>query len=453
MIKTFLKRHPVAQAVARRMIATVPYRLRLGANFFDWYALLLEAEEWDEARLAQRRQELLHGLLADVSRSSPYYAERLAGVSPRDAAERLDAYLPVMTRDEFRSNYARIRSRDPAGRLTAASTSGTTGNALQFFHTAADNQREWAAICHQWRRVGYDPLRSVRAEVRGLLTAPGIVQRFPESNMVRFSILDMGVEHVRHYADVSRSEGVEFLHGYPSALHLLARQVLEHGIRFPHIRGVMLASEMPYAHQLESIEAAFPTSRVIAHYGNAERTALGAWCEQRRTYHFIPLYSQVEIDADGCLVGTNYFNHVNPFIRYRMSDVVAGARDGRCPACGRFATPLVDEVSGRSEDYLYSPQKGWIPPAIVTYPLKSLRHIHEIQFYQDRPDVIELRYVPQGAADCTGEVEELVASFRQLLGGVDIVPVRHERFERGSSGKFKWIVSRLDLGRDAPRAS
>lgn len=444
MVKKLLKRHPTAQALARRMIAAVPYRLRLGANFFRWYALFLDAENWADTRVSQHRQDLLRSLLAEVSRSSEYYRVILAGVSIDDVAERPAAYLPVMTRDEFRANYARIRSSANSGRLSAASTSGTTGNALQFFHSADDNQREWAAICHQWRRVGYDPLRSVRAEVRGLLTAPGIVQRFPEMNMVRFSILDMNQEHVRHYADVCRAERVEFLHGYPSALHLMCRQVLDHGIQFPHIRGIMLASEMPYPHQLEVIAAAFPKSHIIAHYGNAERTALGAWCEARRSYHFMPLYSQVEIDADGCLIGTNYFNVVNPFIRYRMSDVVAGAKDGRCVQCGRLATPLVHEVSGRSEDYLFSPDKGWIPPAIVTYPLKSLRHIHEIQFFQDRPDRIELRYVPQGDGDYSQELHELVTNFQRLLGSVQISPVRHEGFERGSSGKFKWIVSQLD---------
>jgi phenylacetate-CoA ligase len=444
-LRQFIKKHPAIQVLSRKLIAAVPYRLRLGRNFFHWYALFLESESWSAERVAEFRHRLLADLLREVSASSPYYAELLGGVAPDTAARDIGAYLPVMGRDGFRSGYDRIRNHAYRGRLSAASTSGTTGNALQFFHSAEDNLREWAAICHQWRRVGYDPLRSIRAEFRGLLTQPGIVQHFPESRMIRFSILHMKEEHVRHYAQVCAADKVEFIHGYPSAIYLLAREIVARGIVFPKMRGIMLASEMPYQHQLDAIAAAFPDTPVIAHYGNAERVALGAWCERERSYHFLPLYSQVEVDpADGSLIGTNYFNTVNPFIRYRMSDIMLESREGACGSCGRLATPLVKEIGGRAEDYLFSPDKGWIPPAIVTYPLKSLRRIHEIQFYQEQPDRIELRYVPQGDGDCSAELDEIRRELAKILGSVEIVAVRRESFERGSTGKFKWIVSRLD---------
>jgi phenylacetate-CoA ligase len=444
-LRSLLRQSPAAQSLARRLLSAVPPRLRLGTHFFHWYALLLEAESWSDERIAQYRQQLLTRLLTEVALHSPYYQSLLAGLNLPEVASNPARYLPVMTREEFRSQYQRIRHASYRGKLSAGSTSGTTGNALQFFHPLEDNSREWAAICHQWRRVGYDPLTSVRAELRGMLTSPGIEQHFPEHRMIRFSIVDMKREHIRQYAQSCARQKVEFLHGYPSALYLLARAVLEDGIAFRGVRGIMLASEMVYPHQIETIEAAFPAAKLIAHYGNAERVALGAWCETTRACHMLPLYSHVEVDAaDGTLIGTNYFNTINPFIRYRMSDVLQDSASGRCPDCKRLATPLVGGIQGRAEDYLFSPDKGWIPPAVVTYPLKSLQKIHELQFYQHEPGRIELRYVALHGQDCSDELDDIRAGLLPLLGRVDIVPVQIEAFERGASGKFKWIVSTLE---------
>lgn len=450
-LRTLALSHPDVEALARRLLSWVPHRHRLGPVFAHWYSLLLTAEQWDDAQMEACQRGLLVDLMGKVAATNPYYRERLGSTPAATMANDLAAHLPVMTRSEFSGQYHRIRDPSFTAPVSMASTSGTSGNALQFAHARSDNRREWAAICHQWRRVGYDPFRSVRAEFRSLVPDGSIVQGFPDSNMLRCSILHLRAAHVRHYAQTCARAGVEFIHGYPSAIALLSGEMLASGIAFGGIRGIMLASEMVYAHQLDLIRAAFPQARLIAHYGNAERVGLGAWCEHEQTYHFLPLYAHVEVDPlDGALIGTNLFNTVNPFLRYRMSDVIAGARNTRCPSCGRIAMPLANAIEGRAEDYLFSPQRGWIPPAIVTYPLKALRRVNEMQFYQRVPDAVELRYTARTAAECTAEIDEVCRGLRKILGDVDIRPVRLEALERGRSGKLKWIVSELHAPGETP---
>lgn len=434
---------PGMELMARRAIATIPYRFRLGPTFFEWYQRFEEAEAWSFDQVAAFRRKLLTELLQDLKEKHPYYRHQLRDWNVNDAADNLAEALPVMSRDSFR---AIPSAPSLASRLSKASTSGTTGNALQFYHDADDNQREWAAICHQWRRVGYDPLKSRRAEFRGMVPPGRLVQKFPELNMLRCSILDLKPSAVRLYAEECRKNEVQFLHGYPSALDLLARTCLNEGIQFKGIRGIMLASEMVYPHQLRSIEEVFPGAHLIAHYGNAERIALGAWCETERVYHMLPLYSHVEVDSNGYLLGTNLFNRINPFIRYRMSDQVTLSEQTTCAACGRQADPLVLEIDGRAEDYLYSPVRGWIPPAIITYPLKNLKTVREIQLFQRVEDVVELRYCTDGTADGLSEVEEIAAGLGRILTGVRFELVHCDALGRGASGKLRWIVSELESG-------
>lgn len=291
-----------------------------------------------------------------------------------------------------------------------------------------------------------------------MVTERGGVLYLPRSNAVRFNIRDFSPAAVRRYADVIRREGIEFLHGYPSALSLLAQAVLEGTSSFPSPRAILLASEMVYAWQLAALERAFPDARIYAHYGCAERVVLAGWCERRRELHCIPEYSLVEVDAEnGEVVGTNLFNTVNAFVRYRTTDSAIGAVSCEpCPDCGRAYAPRLGGIGGRIEDYLFSPEHGWIPPAIVTYPLKSLDLIREIQVVQVSREAILVRYRAQGnagAAQLRSEEAGIRHGFLELLGMS--VGVRFERvddFERGPTGKFRWIVSKLERGPDGTGA-
>ncbi len=331
-------------------------------------------------------------------------------------------------------------------------TSGTTGKALQFFHTTEDHHREWAAICHQWSRVGYRPGQSRRVEFRGLTSPGNLVDHFPERNMIRCSILNLKGEHVSQYADIISKHDFEFYHGYPSALHLLARTVTDNGLKFPQPRAVLLASEEIYEWQLESIQQAFPDAKLFAHYGCAERTVLAGWCEHRREYHVLPQYSLVEIDPESSeIIGTNLHNSINAFIRYRMTDTVMNSDLEPCPDCGRPYLPRLIDLGGRSEDYLFSVEKGWIPPAIVTYPLKRLKAIKEIQFVQRERGTIIMRYTCHDGQDDSlfhTELDAIKTGLHQIFG--DRTAFKFERaddFPRTRSGKFKWIVSELDEAR------
>ena len=93
----------------------------------------------------------------------------------------------------------------------------------------------------------------------------------------------------------------EFLHGYPSAISLLAHWVLRQGLRGhgPCIKAALLGSEGCTPEQREVIEDAFQT-RVFSWYGHSERLILGGECQHTSDYHQFPDYGWLEIlDEDG----------------------------------------------------------------------------------------------------------------------------------------------------------
>jgi phenylacetate-coenzyme A ligase PaaK-like adenylate-forming protein len=446
-----IKKYPKVEGIARRLMATIPLSSRLGKEFWEWYAFYEESEYWSAEELLAFQIDCLQMLLSQLRKSSEFYSDRLSGIDIENikTAQEFRTLVPTLSRADFRDHYLALRSHNwDKQELTNSRTSGTTGMALQFFHHAKDDQREWAAICHQWKRVGYLPEKSRRVEFRALTTPGKIVDIFPDKNMIRCSILDLKPEHIRYYAGQIRENKMTFYHGYPSALYLLAVQICNAGIDFPRPEAILLASENVYDWQLDRIREAFPTSKIYAHYGCAERTVLAGWCEYRQVYHTLPQYALVEVDdTTSEVIGTNLFNNINGFVRYRMTDTVLEFAEDTCPDCGRAYTPRLLQLGGRTEEYLYSLQNGWISPAIVTYPLKTLMAIQEIQFVQKEMDALTIKFTirPQFALLLDDDLKQIEADVLRLFGlGMKFKFERVEDFERSPSGKFKWIICELD---------
>ena len=447
-----LKQNPALRATARRALSLVPLARRLGPEFWENYNFFEASQYWPHEQLADYQMQQLRKLLQELARTSEFYRRRLAGIDIEKLASLADfqAALPTLSRDEFRQNYAAIRSNEWSRQaVMKVQTSGTTGASAQFLFTRSSNRREWAAICHQWKRVGYEPGRSRRVEFRGLTTGGRLVEDCPDQNMFRCSILHLKEEHVRYYAEQIRARRGEFFHGYPSALYLLAQQIVEHRLDFPQPQALLLASEEVYDWQLARMEEAFPYAKIFAHYGCAERTVLAGWCEHRREYHVMPQYALVEVDpVNSEIIGTNLYNTVNGFVRYRTTDTVLRAEMTPCPDCGRAYLPRLIQLGGRSEDYLYSPERGWISPAIVTYALKSLTAIQEVQIVQDAPHTLRIRYrsgLAPSDARITAEQANIQRDLLHLLGReMRLQFEATDYFPRGVTGKFKWIISRID---------
>lgn len=139
---------------------------------------------------------------------------------------------------------------------------------------------------------------------------------------------------------------------------------------------------------------------------------------------------------------------MNGFVRYRMTDNVLEAKQEPCPDCGRPYTPRLIKLGGRSGDYLYSIQNGWIPPAIITIPMKVLQAIQETQLFQREKYEVVIRYTVRPQADVSmvkTDFGHIQAGLHRLFGNE--TKIRFERiddFPRGPTGKFKWIICELD---------
>jgi phenylacetate-CoA ligase len=264
-----------------------------------------------------------------------------------------------------------------------------------------------------------------------------------------FSTFHMSEQNLPRYVEEIRRSRLRFLEGYPSTLFILASHLRRRGEALP-MRAVFTSSETLHAVQRETIEAAFDC-KLFDFYGLAERVLFATECEAHTGKHIAEEFGVTEVvdregqpvppGKPGLLVGTSLHNLATPMLRYRTSDV-SRIEIAPCP-CGRTLRRISD-VTTKAEDIIVTPDGRMISPSILTHPFKPFDQIVMSQLVQERVDTLRVRVVPSSRFS-EQEQQSLLRALQERLGKemrIDLELVQD--IPREKSGKFRWVISRVD---------
>jgi phenylacetate-CoA ligase len=236
--------------------------------------------------------------------------------------------------------------------------------------------------------------------------------------------------------------------GYPSALAKVAAQAKARAQRLDDlgIRVAFVTSEMLYAHQRESIAAAFGC-KVANGYGGRDAGFIAHECPQGGLHisaedvivEIVGPGGNVLPDGEpGEIVITHLATSDFPFIRYRTGDVGVLAR-GAC-ACGR-GLPLLEAIQGRSTDFVIAADGTVMHGLALIYVLRDLPGIASFKIVQESRHRVRVQIVP--APELLPTIEARIREgFRARLGpGVEVDVERVEAIESDRSGKFRYVIS------------
>jgi phenylacetate-CoA ligase len=264
-------------------------------------------------------------------------------------------------------------------------------------------------------------------------------------NQLYLSSYHLAPNNAAAYVKALTDHKVTYVWGYASALTTLARDMLEQGLKPPHLRAVISNAEPLYAHQRDLITRAFGC-RVYDTYGMTEMACGASECEHG-SMHLWPdagFWEVLSDDSDtpvapgesGRLVCTGLINNDMPLIRYEVGDRVTLADPASVCSCGR-KLPILKSVEGRNDDTIITPNGrhvGRLDPVF-----KSNFPIVEAQVIQDAPDHLLVQIVP--APGCNSDTESaLIAALAERAEGMRIDVRRVSCIRRGPNGKFKSVL-------------
>jgi phenylacetate-CoA ligase len=313
--------------------------------------------------------------------SSPFYAERLRGVTVRTAADLPG--LPFTTKEELRDGQRREPPFGP--HLCAAPerlvrmhvTSGTTGEPVAVGFTQRDHEANSAVGGEAFRIAGLKPSDTVAHCLNYALYAGGIADHMAlEASGA--TVVPVGVGQSRRLLELIPRLGITAILGtlsFPAYLAARARE-LDIEPRALGLRQIVTAGEpgAGLAAVREEIEESWGAT-VTDTFGMSDIwSTMGGACDEGEGLHLTtgehavlelidpdsgaPL--ELEDGATGELVWTHLRREASPLLRYRSSDL-AQVWVSPC-ACGRTEPRI--RIDGRRDDMLRVQAVNVYPQAI-----------------------------------------------------------------------------------------
>ena len=382
-----------------------------------------------------------------------------AGVKPEDIRTLDDIrILPFVTKELIRDNIEEFSVADPSRRKIK--TSGTTGVNFEFFYPQGLDAMESAFVTTGWSRVGWkENMRQATLRGRFVGDEETPFTYVPENNELLLSTFILsqkrGEEQIfDRYLKALKRYGPEVLYAYPSSLHMLCDILEETGkIGDLNFKIILIASENVYDWLIEEAQTVFPGARIFAWYGQTEMVVLAAWCEHTRQYHVCPYYGYTELlDSENLearegeeaeIIGTDFHNHITPFLRYRTGDIAIKGKLG-CPSCGRQYR-LIDRIIGRSHEAVVSKTGQFVTISFCAGIYKIIGNVYQFRFYQDTPGIVVFRFIPKTAFSRDNEIHIRRELERRLGPDVELIMEQVDNIRRTPHGKHTYLDQRLPV--------
>ena len=442
-----------------RLVSRVLFPLHERLKHHSTVAALRELERSQflpRDELDRLQSQRLRRLLERAATRVPYYRALFAerGIDWREIRAATDlARLPLLSKADIRAAADRLRA-DDAGALSAASTSGSTGESLTFYlgreRVSHDVAAKWRAT--RWWGVDIgDPevvLWASPIESGSQDRLRDLRDRLLRSHFI--DARDLSEARVPHLlAQIERADP-RMLFGYTSALARLAAFALQRGqqLHCPRLKVVFVTAAKLGEQQRANIRQVFGAP-VADGYGGRDAGFIAHECPAG-TMHLTEEDLIVEIvDDDGAplppgesgeIVVTHLASGDFPFIRYRTGD---RGRLGSptCP-CGRTLRGL-QAIEGRMNDMLVGEGGRVMHHTGISNVLKDVAGLLNYKVIQEREDLVRVQIVasrPIAVADR----EHIRGQMRAFLGPALVTEIEQvPDIAPEPSGKHRYIVNRV----------
>jgi phenylacetate-CoA ligase len=442
-----------SRSLASTVYGFLKNRRELTPQFTSILAGLEESQWLPSDRLRTLQAERLRALVRHAATNVPYYRRVFAehGLSPSQVQTPDDlSLLPTLSKETIRSEGENLIAAGYARRsLRSESTSGTSGVPLTvwmddaaYTHTKAVQwlQHGWAGYTHrEWIGIlaGYRVMPLARRR-------PPFWISNHAGRQVHFSTYHLKPEFMPSMVRKLKESRIQFLLGYPSAIGLLARHLVERGDSVP-IRAVFPSSEPLYRWQVEAMEKAFGCT-VFNYYGQGEKAISGTGCGTSINLHVnmeICVAETLPAPAGGSyrlLVGTPLHNYAMPLLRYELHDLTTVVTEP-C-ACGRQHQRF-GPVETVSDNYILAPDGSLLSPSVLYLAFPTLRGLSGAQIVQQDLHTLVIRVIA-GDAFTSEESQRLIAGVRRVVGEEFRLEIEKvDDIARTRNGKVRFVVSHL----------
>lgn len=314
-------------------VARIPYSWRPIAGKV-YGQRISQIKAFDKMSSTERKEFIFQQMYSIVKYSienipfyQQYYQKRGFTLEKLKSFEDL-SQIPVISKEELIEVDISERSNEQVEKILV-NTGGSSGKTLSFYIEPSAIGHEFAHGESMWKELGFKPY-NVRLIVIGRSKVLNGVDYEFARNCFSLDMYQPYINNKERLIKMLRKHTCDYIQGYPSVLAGFADFCDENpellGIIQKNLKGVFLNSEFPYPIYRDCIERVFNVT-TQAFYGHTERCIMAFEKKGvRNVYYPFQTYGYTEAlrrdDGHYDLVGTSYFNHASPLIRYNTGDIV-----------------------------------------------------------------------------------------------------------------------------------
>ncbi len=365
-------------------------------------SFLDKSQWWSKDQLLEFQLQRLQQLIAHAYRHTVYYKNMLdeIGLNPQDIKTIQDLKkLPVISKQQFRNAFPEQISsvaNDPGQQYMPNSTSGSTGQQLNYYISKQAYGMINAAALRGWNWMGFelgDKYLKISQNKRSSFLKR-LQDKINNCRLVTCEYTPQGMEEILNELN---SFQPKILRSYPDPLMFLCQHIKGRKLSFPYLSAINTTGNILTKEARELIEKTFGVP-VFDSY-SCEGSTQVFECPTHNYYHLADEYAITEILDEkgnevkegerGLLVTTDLWNFASPFIRYNSLDYVI--KGGNC-SCGRQLS-TIKQIDGRDNDVLITPLKQYLIAQTFTTYFKYFDEIAQFQVVQESDNSLLFRLI------------------------------------------------------------
>lgn len=429
------------------------YATRYGGAYKDYQKEKFNNRNLSREELLNYQKERYKRFIDFAIENSLYYKETLGGIEGANQIENISK-LPIVNKETLRSNIDKVVVQTTE-KLNVSKTGGTTGKSLVVKNFSRNSQERFAFLDDFRSRFGYElGKKTAWFSGKSLLTPRDIKKnQFWKTDRIHnvryYSTFHIKNEYLKYYVENIIKYQPEYLVGFPSTMLDIAKYGLQNGYTYPHgvTKAIFPTAETITPDMRKLIEQFFQ-SKIYNQYASSEGAPFIFECKNGNLHLelqsgvFEVLDENNQPTNSGRLVVTSFTTEGTPLIRYDIGDSITLEDKSKECNCGNN-NPLVKEILGRIDDYIYSPEIGKINLGNVSNTLKDTIGIIQFQAVQNSLEKIELYVVVD--EDYSKSVEKkFIQNWKDRVGSSVHVEIKYvDSIENEKSGKFRIVKNNI----------
>ncbi len=427
---------------------------RDGLNIAPHLKALNASQFFSPDEISALQLERLKAILRLAYNENNFYRKRFddAGFNPETFKDFADLKkIPYLTKDDIRNSVDELFTEGYNRENTIHKrTGGSTGVPLHNYmdidatsakkaatqrHNAWANHLPGGYLAAVWGDT--DKKIPFKARIRNALTERAFyldTLKFDEGQILPF------IRKIKKFRP-------PVMMGHAHSIFRLAEYVREHNISGLKFRGIITTAMVLNPSERTVIEEVF-ASPVFNRYGCEELSIISSECEMHEGMHIFAEGLYVEFDGDDTslprpLIITDLLNRAMPMIRYEIGDYGI-MTEGYCP-CGR-GLPRLKEVSGRTADFLYTPEKRPVfGISILDTFVIHIPGFKQVQIIQDKYDHLDFFIIKDERSFSETSLKKLAENVREIFGPNMKYDLRFvDKIRQTERGKYRFSICMIE---------